>query len=211
MPYKPYQNEETRSSILNGIADAENQAGWGRFFDTYAGFVFAIARNRGLPEADAHEIVQIVMQELCHGNAFASYDRTKGPFRPWLVHLVAWRIANYVRRTGEASRLQFTDPHGLEPLPEPGRTPLEREFETEWMETVTAAALDRLRAEVSETRFAIYHASAIEGLDTAAVQRLYGITADNLYQIRRRVGARFRVLLEEAMKSLDAPERPGAK
>ena len=58
--------------------------------------------------------------------------------------------------------------------------------------------------------FRAHYASAIEGLDAPDVQRLCGFSADNLYQIRRRVGARFRILLEEAMRDLDAPDMPAA-
>ena len=76
------------------------------------------------------------------------------------------------------------------------------------MRTVTAAALDRLRAEINPAHFQAYYASAIEKMDAEAVSRLCGVTPNNLYQIRRRVGARFRVILEETMRDLDAPRLP---
>ncbi|MBR6023213.1 MAG: hypothetical protein IK066_12440, partial [Kiritimatiellae bacterium] len=78
MIYRPYRNEETRSSILAGVTGTAGEAAWARFFDTYAGYVFGIARRRGLTESDADEIVQLVMRELVHGQALARYDRTKG-------------------------------------------------------------------------------------------------------------------------------------
>ena len=46
MTYAPYRNESTRSSILAGIQDPADSAAWARFFDTYAGYVFGIARHR---------------------------------------------------------------------------------------------------------------------------------------------------------------------
>ena len=53
MPYTPFRNEETRSSILSALHDPAAQTAWGRFFDTYAGFIYGIARGEGLSEADA--------------------------------------------------------------------------------------------------------------------------------------------------------------
>jgi DNA-directed RNA polymerase specialized sigma24 family protein len=87
--YASYRNESTRSSILAGVKDPGDAAAWARFFDTYAGYVFGIARHRGLPEPDADEIVQQVMAELVHGNALSRYDRSRGAFHLWLARRVA--------------------------------------------------------------------------------------------------------------------------
>ena len=80
MPYKPYKNEETRTSILNGVRTGAEEA-WGRFFDTYAGYVFAIATHAGLVGSDADEIVQTVFTELSRPGGFDGYERGKGSFR----------------------------------------------------------------------------------------------------------------------------------
>ena len=215
MPYTPFKNEDTRSSILSALRDTAAQDAWGRFFDTYAGFIYGIARGEGLSEADADETVQNVMLELVRGGAAAQYDKSLGPFRGWLARLSIWRARNLrlrnIRRenaheaAGEAEKaetktapIQTTD------------TGLEQAIEDEWMRTITAAALDRLRAEISPAHFQAYYASAIDKMDAAAVSRLYGVTPNNLYQIRRRIGARFRVILEETMRDLDAPRLPPA-
>ncbi len=42
----------------------------------------------------------------------------------------------------------------------------------------------------------------------APVMRLYRVTRDNLYQIRKRLKAAFSKFLEEAMKDLDSPMPP---
>ena len=76
------------------------------------------------------------------------------------------------------------------------------------MRAVTDAALDRLRAKINPAHFQAYYANVIEKMDAEAVSRLCGVTPNNLYQIRRRVGARFRVILEETMRDLDAPTLP---
>ena len=213
MPYTPFKNEDTRSSILSALRDTAAQDAWGRFFDTYAGFIYGIARGEGLSEADADETVQNVMLELVRGGAAAQYDKSLGPFRGWLARLSIWRARNLrlrnIRRenaheaAGEAEKAEIAE--APVPMIDKG---LEQAIEEEWMRTVTAAALDRLRAEISPAHFQAYYASAIEKMDAEAVSRFCGVTPNNLYQIRRRVGTRFRAILEETMRDLDAPRLP---
>ncbi len=209
MPYTPFRNEETRSSVLSALRDSTAQQAWGRFFDTYAGFIYGIARREGLSDADADETVQTVMTELASGGAAARYDKSLGPFRGWLARLASWRAQSLRLRNIRRATAHDKAGEELSSKPEPTMDPaLERAIEEEWSRTVTAAALDRLRAEVSPVHFQAYYASVIDQMDSEAVCRLCGVSANNLYQIRRRVGARFRALLEETMRDLDAPKMP---
>ena len=74
MTYRHFQNESTRSSVLRVVADTENEAAWQRLFDLYAGFVFSIARSKGLNDADADDIVQVVFTDLARNFARQSYQ-----------------------------------------------------------------------------------------------------------------------------------------
>ena len=50
MTYRSYHDATTRSSVLAAVKDTGDAAAWARFFDLYAGFVFAIARSKGLKQ-----------------------------------------------------------------------------------------------------------------------------------------------------------------
>jgi hypothetical protein len=151
------------------------------------------------------------MLELGGDNAASRYDKSLGPFQSWLSRLTIWRARNLrlrnIRRenahkaAGEAMKMEVATT-----LLQKIDKGLEQVIEDEWMRTVTAVALDRLRTEVSPAHFQAYYASAIEKMDAEAASRLCGVTPNNLYQIRRRVGARFRVIVEETMRDLDAPQ-----
>ena len=200
MPDTPFANPPD----MDATAPA-SQAEWVRFFDEYAGIIFGIARNEGLSDADADEIVQTVMLELVGDNAASRYDKSLGPSQSWLSRLTIWRARNLrlrnIRRenahkaAGEAVKMEAA----TMPLQIIDKG-LEQAIEDQWMAAVTAAALDRLRTEVNPTHFQVYYASAIEKMDAEAISRLCGVTLNNLYQIRRRIGARFRVILEETMR-----------
>ena len=64
-------------------------------------------------------------------------------------------------------------------------------------------ALRRVRARVRPDHFDVFVASAIEELDAETVRRLYRITPENLWQIRRRVGAVYREALAAAARDMD--------
>ena len=60
MTYRHFNNESTRSSVIRAVADTGNQAAWQRLFDLYAGFIFSIARSKGLSEEDADKLTGII-------------------------------------------------------------------------------------------------------------------------------------------------------
>ena len=85
MTYRHFNNESTRSSVLRAVANTENEAAWQRLFDLYAGFVFSIARSKGLKPEDADDIVQVVFTDLARNLPTFQYDRSKGRFRSYLA------------------------------------------------------------------------------------------------------------------------------
>ena len=97
MTYRHFNNETTRSSVIRAVANTENEAAWQRFFDLYAGFVFSIARSKGLNDTDADDIVQMVFVDLMRNLLSFKYDREKGRFRSYLAALVKWRVIDRLK------------------------------------------------------------------------------------------------------------------
>lgn len=203
MTYKPFLNEETRSSVLAGVR-AGSEAAWGRFFDLYAGYVFSLARRAGLLGEDADDLVQTVFSELSAPGGFDGYERGKGSFRVWLRRRAQWRIADELRRRAAALPRDDSAKGNLDELPAPDAA-----LDEAWIEAARAEALRRLRDTVSPEHFAIFQASVLEELPTEDVIRLYRVSRDNLYQIRKRVKDTFAELLKAALDDLDAPAPPG--
>ena len=199
MNYKPFRNEETRSSVLAGVRSG-SEAAWGRFFDLYAGYIFSMARRAGLLGEDADDIVQTVFSELSAPGGFDGYERGKGSFRAWLRRRVEWRVTDALRRVAARSGLPMVDP---DTIPDPGAA-----LDAEWIEAARGDALQRLQASVSPEHFAIFQASVIEEMPTEDVMRLYNVSRDNLYQIRKRVKDAYAALLKTALEDLDAPATP---
>ena len=111
-------------------------------------------------------------------------------------------------RVADALRRRGAEPPSI-PLDNPDAFPApDAALDEDWIEAVREEALRRLRDSVSPEHFAVFQASVLEELPTEDVMRLYRVTRDNLYQIRKRVKDAFAAHLRAALEELDAPLPP---
>ena len=200
MTYRYFNNETTRSSVLKAVADTENTAAWNRLFDLYAGFVFSMARHKGLKPEDADDIVQVVFADLARNLPTFKYDRKKGRFRSYLTGLVNWRVMDRLKASKRDAELKA---NFWEEAKAAGG---DDDFsEREWQVAAMEEALRRMKPSVSPEHYAAFVASAVDGQDTDVVTKLYGISRDSLYQIRKRLTVKLRENLAEVLDEMDAP------
>ncbi len=208
MTYRHFNNEATRSSVIRAVADTENEAAWQRLFDLYAGFIFSIARSKGLKPEDADDVVQVVFADLARNLPAFQYDRAKGRFRSYLTGLVHWRVMDKLKagKRDADFKAEF-----WEEAKAAADAEHEAFSEREWQAAAVEEALRRIKPDVRPEHYAAFVASTFEGQDTEAVMRLYGLSRDNLYQIRRRLTAKLREVVETVLAEMDAPEAPGPR
>ena len=202
MTYRHFNNETTRSSVIRAVANTENEAAWQRFFDLYAGFVFSIARSKGLNDTDADDIVQMVFIDLARNLPSFKYDQEKGRFRPYLAALVKWRVIDRLKAVRRDADLKADF---MEEAKSAATTEDEDFEEREWQSAAMEETLRRIKPEVRPEHYAAFVASAVEGQDTDVVTKLYGISRDSLYQIRKRLTVKLREKLAEVRAEMDAP------
>ena len=202
MTYRHFNNETTRSSVIRAVANTENEAAWQRFFDLYAGFVFSIARSKGLNDTDADDIVQMVFADLARNLPSFKYDREKGRFRSYLAALVKWRVIDRLKAVRRDADLKADFMEEAKSA----ATTEDKDFEErEWQSAAMEETLRRIKPEVRPEHYAAFVASAVEGQDTDVVTKLYGISRDSLYQIRKRLTVKLREKLAEVRAEMDAP------
>ncbi len=206
MTYRHFNNEATRSSVIKAVADTGNEAAWQRLFDLYAGFVFSIARSKGLKEEDADDVVQVVFTDLARNLPAFRYDRAKGKFRSYLTGLVHWRATDKLKACKRDVELMAS-------FWETAKAAADDDgfSERKWQSAALEEALRRIKPDVRPEHYAAFVASAVEGQDTETVMKLYGLSRDNLYQIRRRLTAKLRATVAEILKEMDAPNAPGPR
>ena len=70
-------------------------------------------------------------------------------------------------------------------------------------------ALQRMKSDIRPEHYAAFVASAVEGQDTETVMKLYGLSRDNLYQIRARLTEKLRETVTKVLAEMDSPNAPG--
>ena len=112
---------EASDEELMRLVAAGHQEALGPLYSRYAPFVFNLAAQ-SLDRPGAEEIVQEVF--LTVWRMAATYDPTRGPFRPWALQIAHYRILNELRRRSRRPRID-ADPDGThladlhDPMPEP--------------------------------------------------------------------------------------------
>ena len=202
MTYRHFNNETTRSSVIRAVADTGNEAAWQRLFDLYAGFVFSIARSKGLREEDADDMVQVVFADLARNLPTFRYDRAKGKFRSYLTALVHWRVMDRLKAGKRDADLKASF---WEEAKSAASAADEDFSEREWQQAALEEALRRMKPDVRPEHYAAFVASAVDGQDTESVMRLYGISRDNLYQIRKRLTEKLRETVAAVLEEMDTP------
>ena len=212
MKYRNPHLADTRSSVLQKIRDPENTSAWERFFDQYADFIFSLARRSGLQTADADDVLQTVLIEVAKAIQTFEYDRTKGKFRSWLATCTRHRIndllrVKYRRAAREVGGFDSTEGRTefLLRQADPGPDQFQEMADEEWATLIRNQALRKTQTTVSPKQFSLFHAYAIEEWPIAKVMKTYGVTRDQVYQAKHRVGKIFTAAAQAAEDELDQP------
>src|SRR5687767_15480166 len=106
----------TRASLLVQIRDGANHAAWQEFVNLYGPVVYRFARNRGLQDADAADLMQDVLRSVARNAPRMEYDPGRGTFRGWLYTVTRNKIYNFLsgqrhrpRGTGDSNAHERLD------------------------------------------------------------------------------------------------------
>lgn len=171
---------------------------WRRFVERYGPMLKEWCTRRGMQSNDAEEVTQEVLYRLIR--AIASYDRSRGRFRPWLRGVAAkvW----YDIRKKQAKAGYTTGTGESEPLVEH-----QREAEEEFQRLVNRIldielferASEIVQLRVEPRTWKMFHAVVLEEVAVKTVAQQYGLTGSGVYRAVYRVKAVF----EEVIRGLE--------
>src|SRR5450432_3747046 len=153
----------TRQSLVERLADWNDRKRWQQFFDSYWKLIHRAAREAGLTESEAQEVVQETLITVAKKIDQLKYDPAIGSFKGWLLNITRWRIADQFRkrkksgdqnpRTGcDESRLTAT----IERVPDPAGFDLDAAWNEEWRANLLQAATTRAKKKVSAKQYQIF-------------------------------------------------------
>src|SRR5215472_14305125 len=151
----------TRRSLVERLANWDDQRRWQQFFDTYWKLIYSAASKAGLTDAEAQEVVQETIITVAKNIGKLRYDPAIGSFKGWLLDITRWRIADQFRKrlpeapqhrrvddtrvTGTMDRFAGADSKALDEL-----------WEREWKENLLEGAIARLKKKVDPKQFQIF-------------------------------------------------------
>src|SRR5947207_11303289 len=86
----------TRASLLVRIRDGRDQEAWQQFVRLYAPVIYGFARNRGLQDADAADLMQEVLRSVSGAAQRLEYDPARGSFRGWLFTVTRNKVFSFL-------------------------------------------------------------------------------------------------------------------
>ena len=191
----------TRQSLLSRLRDCEDQDGWREFFDTYWRLIYRVARQSGLDDSTAQDVVQNTFIYLTRRMPKFRYDSARGSFKAWLQRVTRSRIS-VLRRRAESKQPPLPelsmedDVEVWECIPDPGGDVLDQVWQREWEENLVSAAIRRIRPKVSGQQLMIFEMAGLGGVPLKQVARKLDVSLMQVYLARHRVGKLFKAEVE---------------
>ena len=188
----------TQPSLLVRLRDRGDDLAWSEFVELYTPLIQRLARQKGLQEADAADLVQEVFGAVARWIDRYDPDPSKGSFRGWLSRIARNLILDalaarrrHPQGVGDTSVRRLLD---AQPAPSPEDTAL---FEAEYRRRAFAWAAERVRGEVSEMAWRVFWMAGVEGNNAKAVALALGTTIGTVYHYKSQVMARLRRKVQE--------------
>jgi RNA polymerase sigma factor (sigma-70 family) len=185
----------TRRTLLERLKNWEDQASWQDFFDTYWKLIYGVARQAGLTEPEAQDVVQETVLSVAKKMGAFKTDPGHGSFKSWLLKITRRRISDQYRkrpRGMELSRARADDgtrTPTVERFPDPGGARLDALWQREWERNLMDVALEKVKCLVSPKQFLLFYQQAFKQWPPRKVATQYGISLAQAYMAKYRVGA----------------------
>ncbi|HJZ58536.1 MAG TPA: sigma-70 family RNA polymerase sigma factor [Gemmataceae bacterium] len=197
----------TRVTLLARIRDGRDADAWREFVQLYGPVVYRFARNRGLQDADAADLMQDVLRSVARNAHRMEYDPSRGTFRGWLYTVTRNKIYNFLngqrhrpRGTGDTDAQER-----LDATPARDEDGPDADWEREYQRRLTARAMERVREEFQPATWQAFSQTAVEGKSAAEVGARLKMSPGAVYVAKSRVLARLRDEVRKMMEDEDEP------
>jgi RNA polymerase sigma factor (sigma-70 family) len=198
----------TRRSLVDRLANWDDQRRWQEFFDTYWKLIYSAARKSGLADAEAQEVVQETVITVAKNIDRLKYDPAVGSFKGWLLQITRWRIADQFRKREleGVKRTHLQDDRftaTIERVPDSRIVDLDAVWETEWKDNLLEAAIARVKRKIDPKQFQIFDCYVRKEWPAQKVAERLRVSVGQVYLARHRVAA----LLKKEIKTLEKIDR----
>jgi RNA polymerase sigma factor (sigma-70 family) len=198
---------ETRPSLLIRLRDVGDADAWRTFVTIYAPLVHRFGRRHGLQDADAADLTQDVLQEVCRSIRTFEYQPTRGRFRDWLLMITRRRFVRFQERR---ARCQEKPVHERE-LETIEDVRIEADWNDAFNSRVLRVALARIQPSFQPQTWQAFERVWMDNRTAAETANELSVGIDAVYTAKSRVLKRLSEEVEEIVADfswLDALESP---
>lgn len=179
----------TRASLLSRLKNWEDAGSWEDFTQTYWRLIYGVARQAGLADDEARDVVQETLLGVAKKIHEFRSSPELGSFKNWLLNQTRWRIADRFRSrlpVQAAPALPANDRTAtVERIPDP--TDLEAVWEAEWKKNVFETAVARVSRRVNPKHAQIFDLYAIRHWSAIKVAKELGVSVVQVYLVHHRM------------------------
>ncbi|MCA9138418.1 MAG: sigma-70 family RNA polymerase sigma factor [Planctomycetales bacterium] len=187
---------ETKSDLLLRIRSAEDRDAWDQFVSMYRPVIYRMARQHGLQDADAQDLVQRVL--IAVAGAIGRWESTgDARFRHWLRRVTKNATLNALTRQPKDLGQGGTD--ALDLLSSEIEHPREQElgFDLEARRECFLRAAAIVQSEVRGNSWEAFQLTVIDGLPVAEAAQRLNMSAGGVYAAQGRVMDRLHRVVSE--------------
>ncbi len=196
--------QTTRASLLEELGEGGRERAWEEFYTRYWGVIMRYAQKLGLEAQDAEDVLQETMVTLMRVLPEFEYDRGRGRFRNFLLTIVHRKSLAALRRARRRCEIPLeSEDSGGSGLELSRRIASdcsgpERSDEMAWRQSVMEEAVQRLRRDggIREETLGVFVACVLEGRPVPEVAASFGVSRNNVYQIKNRMMRRLKEEIE---------------
>jgi RNA polymerase sigma factor (sigma-70 family) len=202
-----YESEliPTRKTLLGRLRNWDDQTSWQDFFDTYWKLIYKAARESGLSDAEAQDVVQDTVISVMKKMPEFKYNPEIGSFKSWLLKLTHWRIIDQVRKRSPAAARGAKPPTDtrrtgtVERVPDPAGSRLEAMWNEEWEQNLMDAAIQRVKNKADPKQFQLFDLYVMKKMPVTKITQALQISAARVYLAKHRL----LVLIKKEVKQLE--------
>jgi len=183
---------DTPISLLERLRLGSGPAAWERFVALYAPLIRALLSRHGLQPSDVDDLSQEVLEVLLRELPQFRHNLRRGAFRRWLRGIVLNRLRTFWRAARVGPQTVPTDLGQVLDLLEDPESDLSRLWDEEHDRHVVRRLLELIEVDFEPATWQAFRLLVLEGLPTAEVARMTGLSANAVRIAKSRVLARFR-------------------
>lgn len=193
--------ETTSPTLLMRVRDPRDEAAWREFVARYSELIWRYCLRRGLREADAEDVRQLVWLDLARGLRNFEYDTARGRFRKYLARVVQSAISRHFARKNPADRQLDSGVLASAPEDDSGFAQL---WEEEWVDHHYRLAFATVEETFEPRSIAVFR-RVMDGVPTAEITQELGLSSGAVHQINRRIRTRMKELITLQIREEDEP------